>query len=60
MQLSGYALAKIDATGEAVNPDIMIDLYLKADGTYKTAPVRAVDAAKAVSDFKDAIDKWSK
>lgn len=58
VQLAAYAMAQpTDDTGaswgRSVNPDRIAVLYLKADGTYRYAPIPG-------SRFVDAIREWKK
>lgn len=55
IQLAGYALARMNDTGEPVNPDAIARLYLKPSGRYQYAPVSGLELAKAIRDFKECI-----
>jgi len=54
-QLAAYSMAKDATTGEKINPRAMIDLYLRADGTYKTNALNASELVEGVRVFRDAI-----
>lgn len=54
IQLVAYSLAELNE-GTKVNPDAMMDLYLKPDGTYRECYVTGAEMVKAIDDFKEAM-----
>lgn len=54
IQLVAYSLAELN-DGTKVNPDAMMDLYLKPDGTYRECYVTGAEMVKAIDDFKEAM-----
>lgn len=51
MQLAAYAMAKL-------NPSALIDLYLRADGSYKTDALNSSEMIEGVRAFKDALEAY--
>lgn len=54
IQLVAYSLAKLN-DGTRVNPDSMMDLYLRKDGTFRECYVTGLEMVKAIEDFKEAL-----
>jgi hypothetical protein len=56
VQLVAYSLGTMN-DGSRVNPDYMMDLYLRPDGKYKECYVTGLEAVKAIEEFKEALRK---
>lgn len=56
IQLVAYSLAEMN-DGTKVNPGAMMDLYLKADGSYKAVYVTGAEAVDAIGRFKEILVK---
>lgn len=54
-QLAAYSMANDAKTGKKINPRLLIDLYLKKDGTYKSNILNASELIEGVRTFRDAI-----
>lgn len=54
IQLVAYSLAVLP-TGEKVNPDFMMDLYVKANGTFRESYVTGIEAIEAIDAFKESL-----
>lgn len=55
LQMGAYAMAKIAATGEPVNPDMVIIMYAKVDGRYTEDRLYGARLVDAIRGFREAI-----
>ena len=54
LQLAAYAMAKFE-TGNTVNPDKLVDLYVSKNGAYKESYVNPVELPVYIKQFKEAL-----
>jgi hypothetical protein len=55
LQLCAYSMAQYSDMKEKVNPSALVDLYLHADGTYKTDCINSSDMINGIRKFCEAI-----
>lgn len=56
VQLVAYSLGTMN-DGSRVNPDLLMDLYLRPDGIYRECYVNGLEAVRSIEVFKEALRK---
>lgn len=54
LQLAAYAMARFE-NGDKVNPDRLMDLYIKKDGKFTESYINPVELPSCIKEFKNAL-----